>query len=114
MRLWLLEQAQHFQQLAQRFIVLMAKRSQLARHQSAATPTTDAVTGSAFTALTASKGSVFVFCYDGTSTTAATAIKVVQGSVESLTGEADGNNASFVSGPEFLQSLILNAIWDML
>ena len=67
----------------------------------AATPTTDAVTGSAFTALTASKGSVFVFCYDGTSTTAATAIKVVQGSVESLTGEADGNNASFVSGPEF-------------
>ena len=42
-----------------------------------------------------------MFCYDGTSTTAATAIKVVQGSVESLTGEADGNNASFVSGPEF-------------
>ena len=67
----------------------------------AATPTTDAVTGSAFTAIAAKKGSVFVFCYDGTSTTAATAIKVVQGSVEDLTPEADGANASFVTAPEF-------------
>ena len=67
----------------------------------AATPTTDAVTGAAFTAITASKGSVFVFCYDGTSATAATAIKVVQGTVEDLTTEADGNNASFTQAPAF-------------
>lgn len=61
-----------------------------------ATPTTDAVTGTTFVPITASKGSVFVFCYDGTSTTAATAIKVVQGSVEPLSNEADGANAKFL------------------
>lgn len=67
----------------------------------AATPTTDAVTGDAFTAIAASKGSVFVFCYDGTSATAATAIKVVQGEVTDLTTAADGNDATFMMAPEF-------------
>jgi hypothetical protein len=61
----------------------------------AATPTTDAVTGAAFRAVGLSKGGVFVFCYDGTSATAATAIKVVQGSIEDLDSAADGANAVF-------------------
>lgn len=61
-----------------------------------ATPTTDGNTGAAFVAVGPRKGSVFVFAYDGSSTTAATAIKVYQGSIEDLTGEADGANAKFV------------------
>lgn len=61
----------------------------------AATPTTDAVTGSAFTGVAVNKGSVFVFGYDGSSATAATAVKVVQGSIESL--DAAGN---FIKAPD--------------
>lgn len=49
----------------------------------AATPTTDLNTGAAFVGVPANYGSVFVFCYDGQST-AANAIKVVQGSIEAL------------------------------
>ena len=39
---------------------------------------------------------MFVWCYDGSSTTAATAIKVVQGSVESL--DVSG---TFLKAPDF-------------
>lgn len=67
----------------------------------AATPTTDAVTGAAFVPVTASKGCVFVFCYDGTSATAATAIKVVQGPLEDLTTEATDATVSFKIYPRF-------------
>jgi hypothetical protein len=67
----------------------------------AATPTTDAVTGVAFTPITANKGGAFVLCYDGAST-AAGAIKVVQGSIEDLDGTAAGASAAFLNGlPEF-------------
>lgn len=66
-----------------------------------ATPTTDAVTGAAFVAVPASYGCVFVFCYDGTSATAATAIKVVQGPLAALSTEADGANAKFTLAPQF-------------
>lgn len=67
----------------------------------AATPTTDAATGTTFVPVTASKGCVFVFCYDGTSTTAATAIKVVQGPLESLDGATSGSTALFTNAPQF-------------
>ncbi len=68
----------------------------------AGSPTTDAVTGVAFLPITANKGGVFVLCYDGTSTAPATAIKVVQGSIEDLDGNAAGASAAFVNGlPEF-------------
>ena len=47
-------------------------------------------------------GSVFVLCYDGSSTTAATAIKVVQGSITQLDGSsADGAVAKFILAPQF-------------
>lgn len=62
----------------------------------AATPTTDANTGAAFVGIPANYGSVFVLCYDGSSTTAATAIKVVQGSITAL--DSSGN---FVVAPQF-------------
>lgn len=68
----------------------------------AGTPTLDALTGAAFRPVGLSKGSVFVFCYDGSSTTAETAIKVVQGSIESLDSAADGANAAFTMAlPQF-------------
>ena len=69
----------------------------------AATPTTDAATGAAFVAVPLGSGSVFVFCYDGTSTTAATAIKVVQGSIEALSTGTDGAAATtvFNRAPQF-------------
>lgn len=57
----------------------------------AATPTTDAVTGAAFTGVAANKGSVFVFGFD-----AAGAIKVAQGEIKSL--DAAG---AFVDSPQF-------------
>ena len=60
-----------------------------------ATPTTDGNTAANFVPITAGYGSVFVFAYDGSSTTAATAIKVYQGSIEKLTPEADGANTKF-------------------
>lgn len=67
----------------------------------AATPTTDAVTGAAFTPITANKGGVFVLCYDGQATAAA-AIKVVQGGIKDLDGTAAGASASFTQGlPDF-------------
>lgn len=67
-----------------------------------ATPTADAVTGTTFVPVTASKGCAFVLCYDGSSTTAATAIKVVQGPLADLDGAADGANAKFkFNGPLF-------------
>lgn len=61
----------------------------------AATPTTDAVTGAPFVAVPASYGCVFVLCYDGSSATAATAIKVVQGPLAALDGAAGGSTALF-------------------
>jgi hypothetical protein len=63
---------------------------------SSATPTTDAVTGAAFVAVPANYGSVFVLCLDGSSSTFATALKVVQGSVVAL--DSAGN---FVVAPQF-------------
>lgn len=62
-----------------------------ATQTNAATPTTDAVTGAAFVALTAGYGSVYVFGYD-----AAGNIKVMQGKVEAL--DSQGN---FVYAPQF-------------
>lgn len=56
-----------------------------------ATPTTDAVTGLAFTPLTAGKGTVVVIMLDTTG-----AIKAAQGSIVDL--DAGGN---FVLGPQF-------------
>jgi hypothetical protein len=68
----------------------------------AATPTTDARTGAAFLPVGLNKASVFVFCYDGSSTTAASAIKVVQGSIVDLDGTADGAAAGYVNAlPQF-------------
>ena len=68
----------------------------------AATPTTDAATGVAFVPVPVGSGSVFVLCYDGSSTTAATAIKVVQGSITDLDGSsADGAVAKFIVAPQF-------------
>lgn len=67
----------------------------------AATPTTDANTGAAFTAVGASKGCVFVVCYDGDST-AANAINVIQSEIVDLDAATDGANAQFVEGmPDF-------------
>lgn len=65
-----------------------------------ATPTTDIVTGSAFTALTASKGCVFVIGLN-----AAGAIKVVQGTVEDLDGATGGSTALFLKAPAFPSTL---------
>jgi hypothetical protein len=62
----------------------------------AATPTTDGTTGAAFVALAASQGCIYVWCYDGSSTTAATAIKVCQGAIVAL--DASG---AFISAPQF-------------
>ena len=55
-----------------------------------ATPTTDAVTGSAFTALTANKGCIFVWCLDTSGN-----VKVVQGPIADMAG------GSFVNAPNF-------------
>lgn len=65
---------------------------------SAASPTSDATTGTTFASapLAINTGTVFVWCYDGSSTTAATAIKVAQGTVTSL--DAAGN---FLTAPQF-------------
>ena len=62
----------------------------------AATPTTDAATAVAFVPVAVGYGCAFVLCYDGSSTTAATAIKVVQGTQVAL--DASGN---FVVAPQF-------------
>jgi len=70
----------------------------------AASPTTDAVTGVAFVQVPLGYGSVFVFCYDGSSTTAATAIKVVQGSIEALDNTNDDGSSAlnkFIRAPHF-------------
>ena len=68
----------------------------------AATPTTDAATGVAFVPVPANNGCTFVLCYDGTSATAATAIKVVQGPLNLLDGTASGATALFsIHGPQF-------------
>lgn len=58
-----------------------------------ATPTTDAVTGSAFTAITAGKAGVFTICRD-----AAGALKVIQGQIVDLVNGAIGHAPWF--GPE--------------
>ncbi len=65
-----------------------------------ATPTTDAQTAAAFTAVTASKGCVFVIGLN-----AAGAISVVQGSVRNLDGATDGANALFTQAPDFPATL---------
>ena len=67
----------------------------------AATPTTDAATATTFVPIPANKGCVFVLCYDGTSATAATAIKVVQGPLEALDGATGGATALFINAPQF-------------
>jgi hypothetical protein len=56
-----------------------------------ATPTTDGVSGSAFRTLTASQGTVLVWCLDGSGT-----VKVLEGSRESL--DSAGN---FKQVPQF-------------
>lgn len=61
-----------------------------------ATPTTDAATGSAFTAVAVGYGCVFVICVD-----TAGAIKVVQGSQQVLNGATDGASALFITAPQF-------------
>lgn len=74
----------------------------------AATGTTDGVTGATFVPIPAgvaasgsnpgaAYGSVFVFCYDGSSTTAATAIKIAQGPIQAL----DPATAKFITAPQF-------------
>ena len=81
---------------------IKGKAFQTSAATNAATPTTDSNTGAAFVPVPVGKGSVFVLCYDGSSTTAATAIKVVQGSIESLDGSsADGAVAKFILAPQF-------------
>lgn len=62
----------------------------------AATPTTDVNSGSAFTAVPVSKGCVFVVGLDSTG-----AVKVAQGDLASMTGEADGANATFIETADF-------------
>jgi hypothetical protein len=62
-----------------------------------ATPTTDATTGSAFSAIPAGSGSVFVFGFDKDGN-----IKVSQGSVETLDGSTTtGATAKFSRAPQF-------------
>lgn len=82
-------------------ISIRGKRTLTLAATNAATPTTDAVTGAAFVPVTASKGCIFVLCYDGTSTTAATALKVVQGSLYDLDGATNGATALFLTPPNF-------------
>lgn len=79
---------------------IKGKAYSTAAGSNAATPTTDAVTGAAFVPVTASKGCVFVVCYDGDST-AANAINVIQGPLVDLDAAADGANARFESAPPF-------------
>jgi hypothetical protein len=55
-----------------------------------ATPTTDAVTGSTFTPLTANKGCIFVWCLNASGT-----VKVVQGPI------ADMSGGEFIVYPQF-------------
>lgn len=62
----------------------------------AATPTTDATTGSAFVAVPANYGCVFVVGVDSSQ-----AIKVSQGPLQALDGAADGANAKFLLAPQF-------------
>lgn len=63
----------------------------------AATPTTDVNTSAAFTALSASEGCCFVWCVNSSGT-----VQIAQGPIRSLSGEADGANASFSAGlPDF-------------
>lgn len=76
------------------------KAKSTAAGTNAATPTTDAVTGAAFNAVGASKGCVFVVCYDGDSA-AANAINVIQGDIVDLDGAADGASANFETTPPF-------------
>ena len=54
------------------------------------TPTTDAVTGAAFDALTANKGCIFLWCLDSSGT-----VKVIQGPIADMAG------GSFVNPPQF-------------
>lgn len=82
-------------------ISIRGKRTLVAAASNTVTPTTDAVTAAAFVPVTASKGCIFVLCYDGTSATAATAIKVVQGSLYDLDGATDGATALFLTPPNF-------------
>ena len=56
-----------------------------------ATPTTDAVTGAAFTAIAVNKAGVFVWCYDTSG-----ALKVVQGTIEDYT-----DAGVFARAPQF-------------
>lgn len=66
-----------------------------------AAPTTDAVTGSAFLPIAASKGCVFAVGLN-----AALALKVVQGSIEDLDPAATGGStATFLKAPQFPSTL---------
>lgn len=69
---------------------LAGKAYSAAGASNAATPTTDALTGAAFTGIAVNKGGVFAFCRDS-----AGAIKVVQGDIKSL--DVSGN---FVDAPQ--------------
>lgn len=62
----------------------------------AATPTTDGNTAAAFVQVGLSKGSVFVFGVNSSGT-----VSAYQGSIESLTADADGANAKFLQAPQF-------------
>lgn len=61
------------------FVIKGVFGTQFATKTNQATPTTDYVTGSAFTALAVSQGSVYVFC-----TTSGGTVKVCGGSIEAL------------------------------
>ena len=62
----------------------------------AATPTSDATTGSAFSAVAAGYGTVFVVGLDSSG-----AIKVSQGATQILDGSTAGSTAKFLIAPQF-------------
>ena len=66
-----------------------------------ATPTTDAVTGSAFTALTANKGCIFAWCLNSSGT-----VKVVQGPIADM---SDGEFVVYPQMPNIPEDLVMFA-----
>lgn len=64
--------------------------------------TLDPNTGLVYPAVPLGSGAVFVFCFDGTSATAATALKIVQGPSMALNNETDtGSTCTFSKAPQF-------------
>lgn len=78
------------------FYAIRGKARTKATATNAATPTTDANTAAAFTALLPNKGCVFVWLVNAAGT-----VSVAQGPIVPLSGEADGANASFNSGAQW-------------